>query len=108
MSSSRHGWATGGGVAEFTPASRMRCRSREIDLRVFQAVIRASEEGRREGREQALTEAARANAARRRKARLVLGFSVITALLLGFTAGVLAGALAPRPRPLSEASGAQR
>ncbi len=108
MISPGYGRTAGRTPAEFTPASMIRCRSQEIDLRVFQAVIRASAEGRREGRKQALTEAALASAKRRRNARLILGFSVITALLLGFTAGVLAGALAPRPKPVSEASGAHR
>lgn len=72
-----------------------RCHAQEIDLRAFRAVLRAAAEGRREGHEQALREAERVHASRARRARIVLAFSVLTALFVGLSVGVLVGAFAP-------------
>lgn len=78
------------------PPPTGRCHAQEVDLGAFRAVIRASEQGRNEGRRQALAEATRLAGRRARRERIVLALAVATALFAGFGAGVLVGALAPR------------
>jgi len=75
-----------------------RCHAQEIDPRAVQAVCRAAAEGRESGRRQALQEAAAVAARRARRARSVLLLSVTTALLIGFSAGLLMGAGAHRAK----------
>ena len=73
-----------------------RCHAQEIDLRAVRAVTRTAEKGRDEGRRAALQETARLVESHARRARVVLSLAVATALFLGFGAGVLVGARAPR------------
>ena len=76
--------------------------AREIDLDAVQAVLRASAQGRQEGREAARREASAAARRSARRARTILFVSVVTALLGGFTAGLLLGATSPRAARATE------
>jgi hypothetical protein len=81
--------------------------AREIDLGAVQAVCRASAEGRRTGRQETLREAAVLVRRGARRARWILFLSVATALLVGFTAGLLLGATSPRAARAAETSTAR-
>lgn len=70
--------------------------AREIDLDAVQAVLHASANGRKEGREAGLREAEAAARRSAKRARSILLASVVTALLVGFSAGLFLGATSPR------------
>ncbi len=83
-----------------------RLHAKEIDLGAVQAVCRASAEGRKSGRQDALREVAAADRRSARRARWVLFVSIVTALLVGFTVGLLLGATSPRAaRAMEPAAG---
>jgi hypothetical protein len=83
-----------------------RCHAQEIDLRAVRAVTRAAEQGREEGRRATLAESALLAERHARRARVVLSLAVATALFLGFGAGVVVGARAPRePSDAQEPAG---
>lgn len=81
-----------------------RLHAREIDPDAVRAVLRASEKGRREGRDLALREAARRARVRDKRARSILWVSVVTALLAGFSVGAWLGATSPRALKVLESS----
>lgn len=84
-----------------------RLHAREIDPDAVLAVLRASENGRKEGRERALREAARLARTREKRARSILLFSVVTALFVGFSGGVWLGSRSPRAARSSESGGSK-
>lgn len=73
-----------------------RVHAREIDLDAVQAVLHASANGRKEGRQAALREAEAEARRGAKRARWLLLASVTTALLVGFSAGLYLGATSPR------------
>jgi hypothetical protein len=85
-----------------------RQHAQEVDLRALRAVTRASAQGREEGRREAARELAESGERRARRARSVLIFSVVTALLLGLSVGLALGTRAPRPDRNMDSHGAHR
>lgn len=79
-----------------------RLHAREIDPDAVRAVLRASERGRREGREIALREAAGRARLRDKRARSILVLSVVIALFAGFSAGACLGSTSPRAMKILE------
>lgn len=73
-----------------------RLHAKWIDLDAIQAVLEAAASGRKEGQEAALREAAATARGRSRRQHWILFASVLTALFLGFSAGLLLGATSPR------------
>lgn len=82
-----------------------RIHAQEIDLRAVQAVCRAGREGHESGRREALREMALANEGLARRRRHMLVLAVITAFLIGFSAGLFLGATSPRAREMTATSG---
>lgn len=89
------------------PVSR-RQHAQELDLRALRAVARAAAQGREEGRREAMEDLAALRERRSRRARGVLVFSVVTALLFGLSVGLVLGTMPFRAVRTADCGGAPR